>query len=213
MVSKPYKILLYNNGKRVKVIDQIATYNESVKVYNQIFEANVCFFPKEYDWLGKETDYELVLIGPKTGTSINHFRNEMGALVKVKPKGDFVIKKIKPYPIEEVFKHKNTDEKHTFRSFVKKFLVNNDNTRVILSMSNKLIIEYFENEQLDVFVLKNQSDSVRLNETIKVFTQTNGLTNFIFFDDPTLDTIKRVYDALEANYGISREWMARTSTR
>ena len=148
MVSKPYKILLYNNGKRVKVIDRIATYNESVKVYNQIFEANVCFFPKEYDWLGKETDYELVLIGPKTGTSINHFRNEMGALVKVKPKGDFVIKKIKPYPIEEVFKHKNTDEKHTFRSFVKKFLVNNDNTRVILSMSNKLIIASLINIRL-----------------------------------------------------------------
>ena len=191
-------------------MDRVATYNESVKVFNQILEANVCFFPKEYNWLGKETDYELVLIGPKTGTSINHFRNEMGALVKVKPKGDFVIKKIKPYPIEEVFKHKNSDEKHTFKSLVKKFLVNNDNTRVIFSMSNKLIIEYFENEQLDVFVLKNQSDSIRLDETI---TQTNGLTNFIFFDDPTMDTIKRVYDTLEANYGISREWMARTSTR
>ena len=194
-------------------MDRIATYSESVKVFNQILEANVCFFPKEYNWLGNETDYELVLIGPKTGTSINHFRNEMGALVKVKPKGDFVIKKIKPYPIEEVFKHKNTDEKHTFKSLVKKFLVNNDNTRIILSMSNKLVIEYFENERIDVFVLKNQNDSVRLNETIKVFTQTNGLTNFIFFDDPTLDTVKRVYDALELNYGISREWMARTSTR
>ena len=48
MVSKPYKILLYNNGKRIKVMDRIATYNESVKVFNQILEANVCFFPKEY---------------------------------------------------------------------------------------------------------------------------------------------------------------------
>jgi hypothetical protein len=96
---------------------------------------------------------------------------------------------------------------------VKKFLVKNENTRVILSFNNKLVIEYFENEKLDVFVLKNQSDSLRLNETIKVFTQTNGLTNFIFFEDPTMDTIKRVYDSLEVNHGISREWMARTSTR
>jgi hypothetical protein len=91
--------------------------------------------------------------------------------------------------------------------------VNSGNTRVILSFNNKLVIEYFENERLDVFVLKNQEDSLRLNETIKVFTQTNGLTNFIFFNDPTIDTVRRVYDALEANYGISREWMARTSTR
>ena len=75
------------------------------------------------------------------------------------------------------------------------------------------IVEYFENEEIDVFVLKNQEDSLRLNETIKVFSQTNGLINFIFFTDPTIDTVKRVYDALEENYGISREWMARTSTR
>lgn len=213
MVPKPYKILLYNNGKRIKVIDQVATYNESVKVYKEILAKNNCFFPKEYNWLGKNTDYELVLIGPKTGTSIKHFRNELGALVKVKPKGDFVIKKVSVYCIEEVFKHKNTNSKHDFKSLVKNFLVNNDNTKVILSMNNKLVIEYFENDKLDVFVLKNKEDSQRLNETIKVFAHSNGLINFIFFNEPTLDTVKRVYDALEENYGISREWMARTSTR
>jgi uncharacterized protein (DUF488 family) len=212
-VSKQYKILLYNNGKRVKVIDQIDTYTNAVKVYNEILKDNVCFFPKEYNWLGEPTDYELVMIGPKSGTSIKHFRNEMGALVKVKPKGNFVIKKINEYKIEEVFKHKNTGDKHTFRTLVKQFLVNNNNTKVVLSMNNKLVIEYFENEEIDVFVLKNQEDSLRLNETIKVFSQTNGLINFIFFTDPTIDTVKRVYDALEENHGISREWMARTSTR
>ena len=80
-------------------------------------------------------------------------------------------------------------------------------------MNNKLVIEYFENEHLDVFVLKNRADSQRLNETIRDFTYANGLTNFIFFNDPTIDTVKRVYDLLEENHGISREWMARVSTR
>jgi L-cysteine desulfidase len=183
----PYKILLYNNGKRVNVLDRVDNYSNAVKIYNQIVKDNKCYFPKNYNWLG--------------------------ALVKVIPKGNFVIKKITPYCIEETFKHKNTDTKHTFRTLVKNFLVNNTNTRVILSINNKLVIQYFENDDLDVFVLKNREDSQRLNETIREFSYANGLTNFIFFNDPTIDTIRPIYDSLEANYGISREWMSRVSTR
>lgn len=213
MGSPSYRILLYNGGKRVNVLDTADNYSDAVKLYNSIVKSNNCFFPKKYNWLGKETDYEVVLTGPKTGTSINHFRNEMGALVKVVPKGKFVIKKITPYCIEETFKHKNTNAKHTFRTLVKNFLVNSDYTRVILSINNKLVIQYFESEDLDVFVLKNREDSQRLNDTIKNFSYSNGLGNFIFFNDPTIDTIRPIYDALEANYGISREWMSRVSTR
>lgn len=212
-MGSPYKILLYNKGKRVSVLGTADNYSNAIKVYGEILKGNKCFFPKMYNWLGHETDYEIVLTGPKTGTSINHFRNDMGALVKVKPKGDFVIKKINPYCVEEEFKHKNSDTKHTFKSLVKNFLVNNDNTKVILSINNKLVIQYFENDDLDVFVLKNREDSQRLNDTIRNFSYSNGLINFIFFKDPTIDTIRPIYDSLEANYGISREWMSRVSTR
>jgi len=211
-MSKPYKILLYNAGKRIKVLDSTRTYSESLSSYKEILKANKVFFPKEYDWLGDETDYELVLTGPKTGKSIEHFRNDMGALVKVNTSGDFVIKKINPYYIEEEFKHKNTDLKYNFRGLVKDFLLG-DNTMVVISINNKLVIEYFENESIDVFVLKNRSDSQRLNEIIKDFSYSNNLNNFIFFNDPTADTIKRIYDSLETNYGISRRWMSRVTTR
>ena len=211
-MSKPYKILLYNAGKRIKVLDSTRTYSESLSSYKEILKANKVFFPKEYDWLGDETDYELVLTGPKTGKSIEHFRNDMGALVKVNTSGDFVIKKINPYYIEEEFKHKNTDLKYNFRGLVKDFLLG-DNTMVVISINNKLVIEYFENESIDVFVLKNRSDSQRLNEVIKDFSYSNNLNNFIFFNDPTADTIKRIYDSLETNYGISRRWMSRVTTR
>ena len=71
----------------------------------------------------------------------------------------------------------------------------------------------FQNVAQFVFVLKNRQDSQRLNETIKEFAYANGLTNFIFFNDPTIDTVKRIYDSLELNYNIQREWMSRVSTR
>ncbi len=211
-MGSSYKILLYNAGKRIKLLGKTKTYSECIKVYDNLLKANNIFFPKKYNWLGKETDYELVLIGPKSGTPIKHFRNDLGALVKVKSGGDFVVKKINPYSIEESFKHKNSGTTFDFKGLVKNFLVSNE-TKVIISINNKLVIEYFENDNIDVFVLKNRDDSQRLNDTIKGFSYSNGLTNFIFFNDPAIDAIKRIYDLLEENYGISREWMARVSTR
>ena len=212
-VKLPYKILLYNSGKRFRILDSVKTYSEAIKLYNLYVKENKVYFPKQYNWLGKETDFEIVLTGPKDGTPIKHFRDKFGALVKVKTKGNFIIKKITEYKIEEEFKHKNSNLIYDFRGLVRHFLVNSNETRVILSMNNKLVIEYFESERLDVFVLKNRQDSQRLNETIKDFTYANGLTNFIFFNDPTIDTVKRIYDSLQENYGIDREWMARVSTR
>ena len=211
-MSKPYKIVLYNSGKRVKIVGSARTYSESLKLYKDALDTNGSYFPKEYDWLGNETDYELVLTGPKNGTSIKHFRNAMGALVKVKTDGDFIIKKIRPYTIEEKFKHKNSGVLYDFKGIVKKFLLGNE-TKVVISINNKLVIEYFEDESIDVFVLKNSSDSQRLNDTIKNFSYSNNLNNFIFFNDPTHETIRRVYDSLEDNHGISRRWMSRVSTR
>ena len=213
MVKTPYKILLYNAGKRFRVLYKCNGYFECLKVYNEYLKTNKVFFPKQYNWLGIETDFELVLIGPKDATPIKNFRNKFGALVKVKTKGDFIIKKISDYGVEEEFKHKNTNKIYDFRSLVKDFLIKDNTTKVILSINNKLVIEYFEKEHLDVFVLKNREDSQRLNETIKNFSFANGLTNFIFFNDPTIDTVKRIYDSLEENHDISREWMSRVTTR
>ncbi len=204
---------MYNSGKRVKTFESCKTYSDALKVYKSFIEGNSVYFPKRYSWRGSEIDYEIAIIGPKDGVPIKHFRDKFGAAVKIKTKGNFIIKKISEYLIEEEFKHKNSNTIYDFKGLVKNFLINSDHTRVILSMNNKLVIEYFENDRLDVFVLKNRDDSHRLNDTIKEFAYANGLTNFIFFTDPTIDTVKRVYDSLEENYGIGRDWMARVSTR
>ena len=39
-MAKPYKIILYNNGKKIKTFAVAKTYNESVKVYNEILKEN-----------------------------------------------------------------------------------------------------------------------------------------------------------------------------
>jgi histidinol-phosphate/aromatic aminotransferase/cobyric acid decarboxylase-like protein len=76
-----------------------------------------------------------------------------------------------------------------------------------------VFIEYFENDDVDLYVLKNKDDAYRLSETIKEFVNVNQLTNFIFFQDPTLENKIRIYDLLQEQYKITREYMYRIGTR
>ena len=76
-----------------------------------------------------------------------------------------------------------------------------------------MFIEYFENDDVDLYVLKNCDDAYRLSETIKQFANVNGLHNFIFFQEPTLENKVRIYDTLQEKYGVTREYMYRLGTR
>jgi hypothetical protein len=207
-----YKIIIYNNGKRVKVIKKYNTYSNAIKKYKELLDSNVVYFPKQTLWNGVKTDYELVLTAPIKNKAKEYFRNEMGALVKIKTKGDFVIKKISSYKIEEVFKNKITDKKMTFKDLVKHFAKKRNLTCVLQVINNKLVVEYFENEDIDMFILKNCDNAYNLCETIKEFNQINNITNFIYFQEPAMDSRIRIYDILEEKYNISRVYMHKIST-
>ena len=160
---------------------------------------------------GSPADYELGLIGPADGKSVDYIRNNIGALVKVKPKGDFILKKITPFEVEEEFLYKNTDKIYTFKEFVKDFLVN-EKTNVIYTLNNKLIIEFFESDDIHLFVLKTNDESIRLNELIRDFSYSNDLTNFIFFTEPTKENKIRLYDKLVDKLKVDRDYLQRVTT-
>jgi hypothetical protein len=207
-----YEIILYNKGKRVRKIAKYVKYGNAIRKYDTMLKTNNVFFPKEKLWDGRKTDYELVLTAPAQNSGKKFIRNEFGAMVKVKPKGNFVIKKINKYAIEDVFKDRITGKKYTFKTFIKELLKNQGLTYVLLVISNKIVIERFENEDLNVLILKNQDASYLLSETIKTFNLTNNVNNFIYFQDPSLDTKLRIYDRLEEEFNISRDYMQKVST-
>jgi hypothetical protein len=207
-----YKIILYNNGKRVKTYKTYVLYTNALKKYRGMLENNKVFLPKEILWDGRKTDYELVLTAPSKNKGKEYFRNEFGAMVKIKTNGGFIIKQVEKYKIEDSFKDKITEKKYTFKTFIKYLVKNKKLTYVLILMQNKLVIERFENEDINVLLLKNKNAASLLFETIKEFNNTNNLTNFIYFDNPTLDTKLRLYDLLEENYNISREYMQKVST-
>ena len=173
---------------------------------------NTVFFPKEFLWDGTETDYELVLTAPSQNKSKEFVRNDLGAMVKLIPKGEFSIKQVEKYAVEDVFKNKVDNKKYNFKTLIKKILSVKGLTYTLIVINNKLVIERFENEDMDVFVLKNKQIANSLFETIKSFNNTNGLKNFIYFNDPTLEMRLRIYDDLEEKYGISRVYMQKIST-
>lgn len=208
-----YQIILYNKGKRVKVIKKYNLYSNAIKKYRAILNANKVYFPKKTLWDGSETDYELVLIAPVKNKTKEFFRNEFGAMVKIKPKGDFSIKQVSPYEIEEVFSDKLNNKKIVFKDLVKNLVKKHELTPVIYVLNNKIYIEYFDDVGVDLYVLKNCDDAYRLSETIKSFASANGLVNFIYFQEPSLENKTRIYDLLNDRYKITREYMYRLGTR
>ena len=101
-----YKIILYNNGKKVKTFRSYNLYSNAIKKYRYLLKANKVFFPKEYLWDGSKTDYELVLVAPPQNKAKEYVRNELGGVIKLIPKGDFAIKQVEKYAVEYSFKNK-----------------------------------------------------------------------------------------------------------
>ncbi len=208
-----YQIILYNKGKRVKVIKKYNLYTNAIKKYRTILKANKVYFPKKTLWDGSETDYELVLIAPIKNKTKEFFRNELGAMVKIKPKGDFSIKQVSPYEIEEVFRDKLKNKKIVFKDLIKTLVKKHGLTPVIYVLNNKVYVEYFDSDDVELYVLKNCDDAYRLSETIKNFASANDLVNFIYFQEPSLENKTRIYDLLSDKHKITREYMYRLGTR
>ncbi len=206
-----YEIILYDNGKRKKVFRRYKKYAMAVAYYNKLLKENKVYFPKEYLWTGVKVDYELVLTAPPQNKSMDHFRNEFGAVVKIKTKG-FVIKKIEKYEIEDTFKNKLNNKTYEFKGIIKEFTKNNNLTYSLSVINNKLVVERFENDKLDMYVLKNKFIAVKLLNTIKSFNICNGLTNFLYFEDPSFYNKIRIYDILETKYNITRLYIYKLST-
>jgi hypothetical protein len=208
-----YQIILYNNGKRVKVIKKYKLYTNAIKKYKTILSGNNVYFPKKVLWDGSETDYELVLIAPVKNKTKKFFRNKLGALVKIKPKGEFSIKHVSEYKIEEVFRDKIKNKKIIFKDVIKNIIKKHDLTPVIHVLNNKLYIEYFDDDDINLYILKNCDDAYRLCETIRNFANVNNLVNIIYFQEPSLENKTRIYNLLNERYKINKEYMYRLGTR
>ena len=174
---------------------------------------NKILFPKFSNFLHIDTDFELVLVGPAEGKHIANRRDEYGRNITLKAPKGCSLKKIEYYMIEDTFTHKNTGRRYQFKELIKVFVLGKEGTKAFYSVKNKLVISYFESDHIDVFVLRCMDDAVRLNDTVKEFCMANEIYSNMFF--PIVDRWGRmdIYDAVEEQLGIPKNYMSRESTR
>lgn len=211
---KKYKIILYNNGKRVRVIHSYNTYINALTFYNKTLKENIVYFPKQYLWTGEKTGYELVLTAPSVNIGMESYVNEQGDRIKITTSGDFVIKKITKYAVEDVFTEKFTGVEHTFKTLVKILMRNSHKTYAIFVLNNKVLFENFnEDDDIMLFIFKNKTIALSLVEKLKEYNNTNKFYNYLYFTEPSLDSVKRIYSMLNKNYGIQHTYMYKVTTR
>ena len=208
-----YKVVLYNKGKRKKTLKKYKLYTNALKKFYDILNKNKVYFPKLSYWDGSKTDFELAIIGTNKNKGKSYFRNELGGLVNIKPKGDFVIKKITNYYIEETFTDKLEDRKVTFKDVAKFIAKNSDAPCAVYPINNKLVIDCDEKGTIKLYILKNREDAKRLAASIKTFSLANDLENILHFSKPLFESRVKIYDILEEKYNIDRDYMQKISTR
>lgn len=207
-----YSIVLYNRGRKIKTISKFHKYGEAVRSYEKLIHENVVIFPRLYNCDGKKSSYELVLLGPKGGKSIEYVRDDMDRLIPIKPPKNRTIKKITPYQIEDTFKNKFNRKLYNFKSLISELLLTNDELSFYV-FNNKLVIENIDTERLNVFILKNKQDTFRLVDTIKKFSIANGYRGFLFFPYSQEKYKKRIRNKLIEEYGLKRTYLKKISTR
>lgn len=211
MKNPKYKVVLYENGKRLKTFAGFRVYPEALEYYNNKIKSNKTFFPKEINWLGRELDYEIAILGKK-GRKLTKVQNDMGISIPIEmsPEAQFFIKDIHPYYIEEKFKYWNKNEMFTFKDLIKRTLMRTSTTKIVYNFNNKVLIVDDDTDDHHIFIVKCQSDAVRLVDTMRHFCIANNTTNVLFFYHNF--EVTEMFDKLVKKLGIRRTELHKVTT-
>jgi hypothetical protein len=207
-----YKVVLYNNGNNIKTVAEFEYYTDALNKFNQLIQNNQIYFPKKYMWNYKIADYELAILNYTDGKKIDTLYDEKGLAIKINTTGNFGIKKIQKYYVEEQFKLKNNGKRYKFEALFDDF-IDNTLTKSICFINNKLIIEFYENTNILMFITKNILDAERLHETIRKHCVECGITNVLFFGFPSYENKKELYERIMNKFDINKTYLFRNSTR
>jgi hypothetical protein len=136
-------------------------------------------------------------------------KDEIGRQVKIElSDSNHVITKISNYKIEEEILDYQTKKKITTQSIMKKYL-NNDGLKLISKLNNKIIIQ--NDDELNLFTFKNESDSNRFVDTLSVLFLSQKRGDCLFVKDTSSPQKKYLYNLLTER-GYPKSYLFRNST-
>jgi hypothetical protein len=204
-----YLVVLFKNKQKKKIIKKFKTYERVKAFFDKKVSETIDVYDKRIE-NGEVVSFELgILEKNSTNFEILYKKDELGRNVKVDlDDPDYKIIEIRDYKVEELIYDIGNNEKITFSKFIKKYIPKSG-IKLLSKINNKVVVQ--EDEKLNIFSLKSDSDCYRFLVYLQNYLIDNNRTDCIVVFDVSTPQKKYLYHLLESK-GISKSALYRKST-
>lgn len=205
-----FMVVLFKDKKKKKILKKFITYKRAKQFYKTLTDKSkeIIFDVKVQS--GKECKFELGLVELSSKQLIPvYMTDEFGRNIKVKLDEDgMTLFEISPYKKEELIFDIKENRKITVDKFIKSYL-KGDGMKMISSLNNKIVVQ--ENEKINLFTLKSESESERFIDCVSSHFFKIRRSDCLFVKDSSTPQRKYLYTLLEAS-GIDKKILYRKFT-
>ena len=211
-----YRIVLYRNGKKNKIIFKSDKLNGIKTKYIHMIKHNEVIIPKKLinNLKFKPVTYELLLMESKDVSKGDIvIRDSMGKLIRdreIEP--GWLILERSNWKIEETFKVFGKDNRMDCVQIVKQLLLPNKTPKQVYCVLNKLIIED-DDEHMEIITCKNEYESGRLHDALRDICKKFEVQSIVFFGKATPENRSKIYPKILKITGWKKYRVYRKSTR
>lgn len=206
---KDYSVVIFKNKIKRKILKNYKSLDLANDFFSKFLDKSKnILFEKQYE-NGSKCFFELLIIGPPNPESYFFIKDGLGRNVKIYSEGDeFSIYKLNELKIEEELYDIFNKRKITYSEFINTY-TKKPNLKMFSKLNNKLV--YQNDNDLEIFSLKNLEDCERLFSCLSNHIQKNGLIDCLIIEDFDQLQKKYLYKLLEEK-GISKKSLYRQST-
>ena len=203
-----YKIVLFKNGERNKVLFSSNNKKSILKKYTKFIEEKKPKFVMEYI-SRKKIMFELAVVTKESTENSLYVKDSVGRTREITlSESEYRFIKMLPYWKEEKIYDHNLKSKITFLSLMENYLQDED-FKQVFTLNNKVIIQ--KDDMFNVFSLKTVSDALRLLTVIELEFLNKGRYDCLFVTDNSTVQRKQLYNLLE-NAGYCRDFLRKQYT-
>ena len=203
-----YKIVLFKNGERSKVLFSSNNKKSILKKYTKFIEEKKPKFIMEYI-SRKKIMFELAVITKESTSDTLHVKDSMGRTRQVTlGNSEYNFIKMLPYWKEEKIYDHSSKTKISFSDMMRLYLEDKE-FKQVFTLNNKVVIQ--KDDKFNIFSLKTVSDALRLLTIIELEFLNEGRYDCLFVTDNSTVQRKELYTLLEG-VGYDRKFLRKQYT-
>lgn len=212
-----YQIILTENNKKVKTLYTYTREHDALYRFTNISKKEV-IFPKKQVYKDKiltEVFYNVFLLKKREeGDKSIIVRDKYGKLLEsFMEDPDWVVLGRSDYNMEEQFSVTGANRKLNLEEIIKYVLlpkINENNPKQVVLINNKVVIEGIA---LNMITCKDESETVRLYNKLRVYCFENKIQHIVFFGNVPKEDRKVWYKKIHETTGIGYNRLYRKSSR